>query len=341
MIIAIGNAPSSGSTLLADLLDSLPDALCGPELHLFSVRRHFADFADIRAHGFRRDVTPACCAPYSVHLLGEALPDYGLDEQTVEGLLAKAGDFPTFCRLLFDHYARYRDKPASLYFEKTPENVHCAAEFLAAFPDSWFLHIVRAPLPVYRSLRRRGYPPYQAACSWLIDVAAAWALREHPRFHTLRYEDLVRDPEPTIGAFLQCLGHAPPVRPLKELYAANSYRRGIRRIPSWGVSGYGDIVDREEHEGSGPGSIPAPIPAPLLGLRVTPAYAEHFGLPPVSLSELAAHYGYEGYDAQPPRPTHRDMRSLMVLARKWGKDFIHGLNGLADLPIYLRPGEYL
>ena len=335
LIIAIGNAPSSGSTLLADLLDSLPDAVCGPELQLFSVRRHYTAFADIRAHGFGADLTPACCAPYSVRLLQEVLPDYGLDGAGVAGLLQAADDFPGFCRLLFAHYARHRGKHARLFFDKTPENIHCADVFLDTFPDACFLHIVRAPLPVYRSLRRRGFPPYQAACSWLIDVAAAWALRDHPRFYSLRYEDLVRDPDATIGAFLERIGHAPPIRPLKELYADNAYRRGIRRVPSWEVSTYGEIIARATEAG-GEGSIPAP----LLGLRVAPAYADHFGLPRVSLSELAAYYGYDGFDARPPRPAHRDMRSLLVLARKWGKDFIHGLNRFSDLPVYLRPGSY-
>ena len=48
MIIAIGNAPSSGSTLLADLLDSLPFAVCGPEIRLFSVRSYFTRYAEVR-----------------------------------------------------------------------------------------------------------------------------------------------------------------------------------------------------------------------------------------------------------------------------------------------------
>lgn len=333
LIIAIGNAPSSGSTLLADLLDSLPDAVCGPELQLFSVRRHYTAFADIRAHGFRADLTPACCAPYSVRLLQEVLPDYGLDGAGVAGLLRAADDFPGFCHLLFAHYARHRGKHARLFFDKTPENIHCADVFLDTFPDACFLHIVRAPLPVYRSLRRRGFPPYQAACSWLIDVAAAWALRDHPRFYSLRYEDLVRDPDAVIGAFLRHIGHVPPERPLKALYAANRYRRGIRRVASWGVSGYGEIRD----PGTGAGA-PEAIPEALLGLRVDPVYARRFGLPGVSLAELAGHFGYPGYAARPSRPVRRDPRSLAVLARKWGKDFVHGLNHLSDLPVYLRPG---
>ncbi len=38
-LIAIGGAPSSGSTLLADILDSLPGAICGPESGLLASRR--------------------------------------------------------------------------------------------------------------------------------------------------------------------------------------------------------------------------------------------------------------------------------------------------------------
>ena len=35
---------------------------------------------------------------------------------------------------------------------------------------------------------------YCAAATWLVDVAAAGSLRDPPRLHTLRYEELVQDP---------------------------------------------------------------------------------------------------------------------------------------------------
>jgi hypothetical protein len=52
MIIAIGNAPSSGSPFLADILDGLPFAVCGPEINLFSVKGYFTDFERVKRKVF-------------------------------------------------------------------------------------------------------------------------------------------------------------------------------------------------------------------------------------------------------------------------------------------------
>ena len=64
-IVSIGNAPSSGSTFLADLLDSLCFAACGPELHLLSPLSHYKDMTNMRHRGFRRAASPACYAAYA------------------------------------------------------------------------------------------------------------------------------------------------------------------------------------------------------------------------------------------------------------------------------------
>ena len=217
-IVSIGNAPSSGSTFLADLLDSLPFAACGPELHLLSPLSHYQDMTDMHPREFRRAANPACSAAYADRFGTWALADYGTDRQRAEAMLGRSSDFPAFVQEFAARYGAFRRKQLRIFFEKTPENVHAARHFLAAFPDGIFVHIVRHPYHVYRSLRRRGFGSYLAAAAWLVDVAAAYALRDHPRALTIRYEDLVRDPEAAVRSLISALGETPPDESILKRY---------------------------------------------------------------------------------------------------------------------------
>jgi len=338
MIIAIGNAPSSGSTLLADLLDSLPFAVCGPEIRLFSVRAYFTRYAEVRiADPFVRTATPSC---YSIRLglARSRLHTYGLNAEMVKDFLAHEESFPAFCERFFDHFVALRGKEGRLCFEKTPQNIQNARQFLETFPDSVFLHIVRNPLYVYKSLRRRGFPPYVAAATWLVDEAPAYALREHPRFITVQYEALVQSPYETVTALVRSWGEDIQPERVAELYRNNRYRTlYVPKLPSWKVSQHGTIQNANR------GEVTEEDKAALgymLGSRVGKKYAQVFGLPEVSFSEVASLYGYdlERYlTAAPLPPDWPDRASLRRLFRKWRLDFTHAEASLNSLTAYLHP----
>ncbi len=339
MIVAIGNAPSSGSTYLADLLDSLPFGVCPPEMHLLSPRCHFEDFEAIRRHGFRRSPTPSCLATYSVRFATRELPLCGMDRRDVTALLREAETLPEFCMSFFRRYTAYRGKSARLFFEKTPENLHTAALFLETFPDSVFLHIVRDPLYVFRSLRRSRALPFSiAAATWLIDVAAAYALRDHPRFYTIHYEDLAQDAEAALSSFLSTVGEKLPETCLKDLYEANVYRPQARRNPRWGQA-YGTMGNANEGEMDAEVERAARY---MTGLRIGRRYARLFGLPEVSYGEVAQHYGYtldaKSGRGETPEPTV-DLASRLHMFKKWAKDVLTRSAEIHSLPAYLTPVE--
>ncbi|MEE9140267.1 MAG: sulfotransferase [Alphaproteobacteria bacterium] len=341
MIIAVGNAPSSGSTYLADLLDTLPCAVCGPELHLFSSRRQFEDYEGVRRNGFRRSATPSCYVTYAVCFAWGQLPFYGMTPEEVHGFLEEETTFRGFCDRFFRRYADHRGKDARLFFEKTPENIHTAGHFLDAFPDSVFLHIVRNPLYVFRSQRRRGLPFSVAAAGWLIDVAAAHALRDHERFYTVHYEELVHDPQGTLSRFLDFIGEGMPIDNLEEMYSANKYRSGFRRSDTWSQHGYGRMgnaneepLGREDEEAA----------RYMAGLKIDPRFARLFGLREASFDEVAGSFGYsldigarEGASATGPI----DVKSKLWLAKKWAKDVATMSAKPSDLLAYLAPVERL
>ncbi|MEM7230910.1 MAG: sulfotransferase, partial [Planctomycetota bacterium] len=190
MIVAIGNPPSSGSTYLADLLDSLPFAVCGPELNLFAVSAHFLDWTRARENGLPNSRSAAAYVRRQ-RLEQWRLANYGVDRVSLNRMVSESDSFPEFCEELFRVFSTLRGKDCRLFFEKSPQNIHCVREFLESFPDSYFVHLVRDPLYVFRSLLKRGFPPYVTMATWLIDEAQAFGVRDHERVISLRYEDLV------------------------------------------------------------------------------------------------------------------------------------------------------
>ncbi len=337
MIIAIGNSPSSGSTLLGDLLDSLPFAVCGPEMHLFSVRDHFADY-EVAQEKILASSACSSCYCSRVKFVLSRLYSYGLDEKIIKRFLAQESSFQEFCKRFFEHFAALRGKHTSLAFEKTPQNIHGAKLFLDAFPDSIFLHVVRNPLYVYKSLRKRGFPPYIAAATWLVDVAAAYELRTHPRFRTIRYEDLVQRPYRTVVEFAGSLGEDAKEESLERLYKENKYRALYSgKISSWSVKRYGEIDNANR------GEITSKDVAALKYMvesRVGDGYSRLFGLPQVSFAQVSEFYGYEFddvLDSSHVGPSWPDRESKFRLLRKWYRDLLKSDARLGDVSSYLNP----
>ena len=293
MIIAIGNAPSSGSTFLADLLDSLPFAVCGPEINLFSVKSLFTDFNSIKTNGLPSSRS-AVIYSQRQRLLEERLFNYGIDKTLLNTITAQAGSFIDFSNKIFNIFSAFRDKRCEIFFEKTPQNIHCAKLFLDTFKDSFFLHIVRNPLYVYKSLLNRNFHPYIAACSWLIDESIAYELDNHPRFITIRYEDLVKNPFIVICRFLKKLNIEYDPGDLENCYNNNKYRKSVsKKIKSWSINKYGisgnanknKIINNEDLKRLNF----------ILHSKVSTRYANEFDIPEVGFNELKNMYGYN-YD---------------------------------------------
>jgi len=343
LIIAIGNAPSSGSTLLADLLDSLPFAVCGPETRLFAVKGYYENFQRLKAEGFFSSRSPVI---YEVRqrMLRDAPDTYGFKSERIHRCLKESNTFHDFCETFFQTYAGLRGKTCRLFFEKTPENIHCAKLFLDAFPDGIFLHVVRNPLYVYKSLVKRGFFPFIAANTWLIDEAAAYQLRNHERFFTIRYEDLIKKPFETVVDFLGTIGISFDPRELEVLYKNNTYRdQHIRRVTSWSVKRYGAIEDGNKKE---IGSEDWKALRFMETTKVSHRYAGEFGLAECSFREMAGLNGYSVGDLlSRVKPTHHDetlrcdLSSCRLLLKKFVFDWVYGDCRLNSCLNYLKPVE--
>jgi hypothetical protein len=183
--IAVGGCGRSGTTLLRLMLDSHPRICCGPESSVFR----------------RRALDP------------DALADrFGLARRDLRAIHDAAASRPAFIEAFATLCLQASGK--ARWAEKTPRNISRIGAIFHFFPDARFVHVLRDGRDVACSLHasapRGGGRQACAADNWKptpcarrlrddIECSRPWW--NDPRFHTLRYEELVRDP----GAVLRRL----------------------------------------------------------------------------------------------------------------------------------------
>ncbi len=245
-IVSIGGAPSSGTTLLADLFDSIPGAACGPELNVLCIPKAFAFDPAFRASAFSTSWETGCAyAPRSRFLNARHLAAIGLDDASAREILASAEDLPEFMHRLVAAFSRHRGRPIDVLAEKTPANVTCAGLFLERFPKGRFIHVVRDGRSLAASLRRRGFTLWEAAIVWLTQVHRGLALRDHPRCLTVRYEDIVAEPFRTASRLAGWMGIDATPAEIQCRFQDNTYRASLPRVAQWLTA---DLPRSEVHQ---------------------------------------------------------------------------------------------
>jgi tetratricopeptide (TPR) repeat protein len=206
--IAIGGCGSSGTTLLRRILDAHPEIACGKEMSVFdrpitydlSIDELRARFEAQRFDGFDRGVPYRIVWPDGTTYFGLKRGNHGDYYHTPEEVLAlfnRAEAGPEFWHLYFYSYAQKQGK--ARWAEKTPNNVFFADRFLDFFPRGRFINMIRDGRDVCLSLvNRRDFSPESAAERWRLSIQAGQRVAHRNRVYTLRYEDLVTQPEATI-----------------------------------------------------------------------------------------------------------------------------------------------
>jgi len=116
-----------------------------------------------------------------------------------------------------------------IWAEKTPSNAFTLHHFLDTFPGGYVIHIVRHPLDAIASLTNRGMSEYNAVAVYLLNTAMALELINHPRVITIKYEDLVIDPESTIEQMCSYLG----LEYEKTMLLATGRESGVDSMKGW------------------------------------------------------------------------------------------------------------
>ncbi|MCB9541396.1 MAG: sulfotransferase [Myxococcales bacterium] len=294
--IAVGCAPSSGSTMFADILDSVPGLACGPESYVFCHPAVFAARGQLPRDPDRLLPTGACYYR-ETPFFAPALAEIGLDAPARRALITQAGHLDAFLAAWRDRFAALRDRPIRVLAEKTPINVNCLPDFCRHFGEAGlFIHLVRDGRAVTASLIGRGYTPYEAAYVWLAQAHAGGAAACFPNAIELRYEDLLTDGYALVATLAGHLGLDVDAETIAAAHAHNTWRGGLARVASWTVPATATRIERtpDARERLDPVTL-----AVLDRLEAVPSDRPGYLAAPVRFAERLAAYGYPPADPAP------------------------------------------
>ena len=344
MIALVGNAPSSGSTLLADLLDSTPITACGPELGLFS-SEHFYSAENISRILFRSSRIPDVYVRRT-GLFKTALPHYGLTTRSVKQISQRRG--PTsFATTFAKNYLAYREREVSgLVFEKSPVNCGVISLFLNTFNSNYFIFMVRNPLSVLESLNRRGFDRHIALMTWLLSAASFYPFKDHPRAICIRYEDLIQNPYLTTQQIIKKVtGQSIHSELIKTLHQTNSYRNtSVQRVLTWRSKNSNKIEILQPDRTN---SMSLNLISTFIEATVNKKYADLFNATDLTFRQALDEFGYSDsiLELLPNNSTKQGRLCLpsntkFVLLKKWARDFLAGDARVCDRDAYMQPVVY-
>lgn len=280
--VVIGSAPSSGSTLLVNLIGKSPYFFQCGELSIFDKRdwildAHkygWRDFQRLKSRGYRRRMGCEMSAQFTnLDINSIVSPDPGVSKT-----------YLSHCMALMDHLAVGAGR--ARWVEKTPANIFAIWDIQRMYPQYDFVVIVRDPRSVLLSLSKRGFGPGLAAARWYLSNLLAYRLRESGRVTLLRYEDLVSSPEETLFELGQKIGLVDTSDLLKK-EGSDSIR-----LQSWQVS----ATNAPSKEGlwNDGRALPDVYWAALSKIRASKLFAvEHGIVNPMTALDLARAFGYK------------------------------------------------
>lgn len=194
--VFVVGAPRSGTTMLAAMLGSHPDLAAGPETQFFSK----LPLATLQRAAEDNDWPYSAARLLSELILAEqsVLDLFETSQEQAEAFLAsREPGIGAILEALTVPYAKARG--ADRWVEKTPNHILNLETLRALWPEAHILRIIRDPRDVGLSMRR--LPTFSDEVLPNIYIWQRWNAQAEdffasdPKAMTLRYEDLVDDPE--------------------------------------------------------------------------------------------------------------------------------------------------
>lgn len=344
-VILLGGPPSSGSTMIAGLLDSSTSTACGPELEFFCNPLLY-DFQTFKENPSKTGELFTLGAT-DIFPRYNRLKHFGLDHSEFKRMIQTSESLHEFYENFTAHFLGFRDKRADgIVLEKTPQNINCLEPYLDSHPKAHFIFIVRNPIYVFNSLTKRGFGPYRSMAIWLTSVAKWWSFRYHERVSLLRYEDVVEDPFGKTANTLNEVCSDLKIDPeqIQRVFNQNDYRKeATTSFDTWSQKSANEILNANRQN----------LPQKILeafqvaySSKVNPEFAERWNLSPVSYAEACEFLGYDDQIMTTLDNLKNERRrieygseDLKKLLLKWIRNFRKGNVGLKDLPLYFKALE--
>jgi hypothetical protein len=200
--IFIVGAPRSGTTLLRAMLSRHPRVgLSDETYYLYTVYQNRRAFGDLANPANRKALIESYTATQRVQQLMTDLP------RLKDRLMAAGTSYPAFFATFLQFYAEAQGKTRA--GEKTPAHARYVGTLLEWYPSARVIHLVRDARDVCASLRNMPWARKAAMTNaelWADLTLAAERGQGNSRFHRVRYEDLVTDPERTLRDLCQFVG---------------------------------------------------------------------------------------------------------------------------------------
>jgi len=212
--LLIGGCERSGTTFLGGLLGGSPDIITLPEGGLrVRVAQYFEDrnSKEPLSETQARELVDILARS---HKFGHF---QNSEQQATKALTGRADSPNTVMNLLTELYRENRGlekaTDPALWVEHSPDNLAYAKKMVGAYPDAKFIHIIRDGRAVYNSVKKVAWgpkTPVKAAQWWLGKLSYAFAAEKilPGRVHTVKYEDLLLQPEPTLRGICEFAGVA-------------------------------------------------------------------------------------------------------------------------------------
>lgn len=229
-LIFVTGASRSGTTLMSVVLGKNSRVLCMNETHFFGDCWDPRSTETLDANALEAATARLVARLERGILKAQVNKD---DHQKAQSLLA---NLPSSQRNPADVYRAIvtkaaRDAGKEIPCEQTPRNIFYASRLLELYPDARIVHMIRDPRAVMASQKKRwrrrqlatvklpfyhtirvwaNYHPTTMSQLWRRATLQARKLQsENPqRFLTVRFEDLLREPEPTVRKVCDFLGIA-------------------------------------------------------------------------------------------------------------------------------------
>jgi len=233
--IIIGGSGSSGSTLLATILNRHPEIIIGPELSLFNKPIIYKNY-DV----FKRNINDILDSGLSTRgwfLYWETLKDlekFGWKKKDLLKIVSSSKNNVEFIDKFFEKSLIKEQK--IIWGEKTPSNSYYFDSFINLYPKGRIIHIHRDYRDVVSSLKNRGMSSYFASMVYLYNCSMALRCQEMKNYYDISYEFLVSKPE----AALKDLCNFLEITYYSELMDGSS-KDNSKKLHSWNNDPSGKI----------------------------------------------------------------------------------------------------
>jgi hypothetical protein len=240
--ILIACPPSSGSTLLATLMNRHPKISCGPESSLLSnpiiykKPKILASYLKTLSSTLLfEQLDGITCLMHGLAPTGIIYEDHlAYHHHSFKSILSVLMKSKTIHDVIGSIYAHKAEKDGKAYVcEKTPGNFFALPNFFEALPKGRVVLIVRNPYDQIVSLINRGYSFSQAASFWITHTTRCTAYASHPNAFLIKFEDLVIHFEDTLKELFEFLEMEPELDSITNYKSTNEEAKRDNKIKTW------------------------------------------------------------------------------------------------------------